>query len=83
MLFLLSAQFETATEYNKDLESQFSANVVEFLNPSQVLDLFERVRLSCYMWLIHLRCCSSSPNCMVCNEIIFSQLSFTIVSTSI
>lgn len=50
MLFLSSAQFETATEYNKDLESQFSANVVEFLNPSQVLDLFERVRLSLYVW---------------------------------
>ncbi|XP_064097530.1 DNA-directed RNA polymerase III subunit RPC1-like [Macrobrachium nipponense] len=39
------SQFDTALEYNKDLESQLSATVVEFLNPSQVLDLFERIPL--------------------------------------
>ncbi|KAK3856179.1 hypothetical protein Pcinc_031683 [Petrolisthes cinctipes] len=39
------SQFETASEYNKDLESQLSTTVVEFLNPSQVLDLFERIPL--------------------------------------
>ncbi|ROT82447.1 putative DNA-directed RNA polymerase III subunit RPC1 [Penaeus vannamei] len=33
-------------EYNKELEAQLASNVVEFLNPSQVLDLFERIPLS-------------------------------------
>ncbi|XP_037787697.1 DNA-directed RNA polymerase III subunit RPC1-like [Penaeus monodon] len=39
-------QFDTALEYNKELEAQLASNVVEFLNPSQVLDLFERIPLS-------------------------------------
>ncbi|XP_069936276.1 DNA-directed RNA polymerase III subunit RPC1 [Cherax quadricarinatus] len=40
------SQFDTALEYNKELEAQLSSNVVEFLNPSQVLDLFERIPLA-------------------------------------
>ncbi|KAK8379693.1 hypothetical protein O3P69_019586 [Scylla paramamosain] len=40
------AQFDTALEYNKELESHLSSNVVEFLNPSQVLDLFEKIPYS-------------------------------------
>ena len=44
-IFPLAAQFDTALEYNKDLETQLSTTVFEFLNPSQVLDLFERVNI--------------------------------------
>ncbi|XP_042221179.1 DNA-directed RNA polymerase III subunit RPC1-like [Homarus americanus] len=40
------SQFDTALEYNKELESQLSSSVIEFLNPSQVLDLFERIPLA-------------------------------------
>lgn len=43
LCLLYTAQFDTALEYNKELEAQLASNVVEFLNPSQVLDLFERV----------------------------------------
>ncbi|XP_076056979.1 RNA polymerase III subunit A [Oratosquilla oratoria] len=39
------AQFDQALEYNKDLEGQFSSSIIEFLNPSQVLELFERIPL--------------------------------------
>nr|XP_053644613.1 DNA-directed RNA polymerase III subunit RPC1-like [Cherax quadricarinatus] len=35
-------QFDAAMEYNKQLDDQLLSNIVEFLNPSQVLDLFER-----------------------------------------
>ncbi|XP_050732253.1 DNA-directed RNA polymerase III subunit RPC1-like [Eriocheir sinensis] len=37
------AQFDTALEYNKELETHLNSSVIEFLNPSQVLDLFERI----------------------------------------
>ncbi|KAG0713116.1 DNA-directed RNA polymerase III subunit RPC1 [Chionoecetes opilio] len=36
------SQFDTALEYNKELESHLTSNIIEFLNPSQVLDLFEK-----------------------------------------
>ncbi|CAL4127007.1 unnamed protein product, partial [Meganyctiphanes norvegica] len=39
-------QFDTALEYNKELESQMNNAAVEFMDPCKVRELFERIPLS-------------------------------------